>query len=165
MDSLGRQKAGPGVGNTQARWQPRQRGTCSPQLPRAPWGEGLLPPRRGKAIGSARPSPAPTASPDSQGPGDAAAAGEIIQNRRTKDGSRKHLWPLTAFIVGASPASRPRAPPAGSRLALGPGAESPRSGVAGRRGTLPCCPGSEMNRSRGSSAGRFARPAWPGQTQ
>ena len=37
-----------------------------------------------KAISSACPTPAPTATPDSQGPGDAAAAGEIIQNRQTK---------------------------------------------------------------------------------
>lgn len=37
-----------------------------------------------KAISSACPPPAPTATPDSQGPGDAADAGEIIQNRQTK---------------------------------------------------------------------------------
>lgn len=102
------------------------------------------------------------ATPDSQGPGDAAAAGEIIQNRQTKRGIQEapvaddgfYCWGFLG-IPAPSPSRRISARTWRLRLrALGAGPGGEKCGG----GDPPPMPELSMNRSRG---GLFGLPPPP----
>lgn len=128
------EKAGYGFWNCKGEVAPRAAGSLDPHCtPTCTVGEGE------KAISSTYPPPAPTAALDSQGPEDAADAGEIIRNRQTKGWIQEAPVADDGFycwgLLGIPAPPRPQ----DFSLYSGTQAESPQSRVWGgaeKRGTL-----------------------------